>query len=91
MRWLTCRSRAETNDTLFFAFFQARAHTGPALGRWFTRDRPYLRKGDVAVFDGTYRDVRREMFPSSSEERIKVEHERVDFGAHRRGRGEGKR
>lgn len=88
MRRLTRRPRAETNDSLFFAFFQARARAGPALGRWFTRNRPYLREGDVAVSDEPYGDVGRERSTSGGEERIKVEHERVNFGAHERGRGE---
>ena len=87
---LTHRSRAEANDSLFFAFFQTRAHAGPALGRWFARDRPYLREGDVAVSDEAHRDVRRDWIAGGSEERVKVEHERVDFCAHQRNRGERK-
>lgn len=82
MRRLTHRSRAETNDSLLFAFFQARTHAGPAFGGWFTRDRPYFREGDVTLFDEPDGDVWWERLAGGSKERVKIEHERVDFGAH---------
>lgn len=82
MRGLTGRSGAETDDSLLFAFFQAWADASPTLGWGFTGDRPYLREDDVTVFDQANGDVWRERITGGSEERVKVEYERVDFGAH---------
>ena len=88
MRRLTRWSRAKTNDPLFFAFFEPWADASPAFGWWFPCNGPYLCEGDVAVFDESHGDVWREVFAGCGEKGVKVEDERVDFGAHGRGRDE---
>ena len=91
MRWLAVGARAEACHSLVFLLLEARAHARTALRGRLAAHRPDLSEGDVALFSGLDGHLRRHWFACRCKERIKVQHECVDFGALRGSRDEGER